>query len=451
MGGTLLLSPACAHPMNTISPATSPALPAKPTATQYKELARSMEASLDLHILQPWYPRAVDTKNGGFHQNFAADWKMLPDDKRGVVYQSRLTWVAAQAALRAPKDSEDAKRWKKVALHGLDYLADTLWDKETGGFYFEVNAQGKPETDRKGEKHAYGIAFGIYAACAVYEATHEERALTLARKAFDYLEKNAHDAKNGGYTEALSRDNKPILRSAVAGQNDSIGTPYGNKSMNTHIHLLEAFTSLYTADKSPAVKKRLEETFLIVRDKVAVEPGCLNLYLTPDWRAVPGHDSFGHDVETAFLLQEAAHVLGNHDERTRIVSRQLVDHALEYGWDTTNGGFYDEGTAFGKPTNTNKIWWTQAEGLNALLLLHSEYGNETSRYWEAFEKQWEFITRYQIDQQEKGWRTDVTAEGKADPTSGKSDFWKDPYHQGRALFVVTETLHRLAKEPAAKP
>ncbi|MBC7808199.1 MAG: AGE family epimerase/isomerase [Akkermansiaceae bacterium] len=412
---------------------------------------RAMETSLRRDILDAWYPRAVDSKNGGFQQTFAADWELLPDDKRGVVYQSRLTWVAAQAALRAPEGSAEAKRWQETALHGLDYLSSALWDKENGGgFFFEITPDGKPDTDRKGEKHAYGAAFGIYASCAVYEATRDDRALELARRAFDHLEKYAHDGKNGGYTEALSRDNKPILRSTVAGQNDPIGTPYGYKSMNTHIHLLEAFTALYTVDKSPAVRKRLEETFLIVRDKVAVEPGCLNLYLTPDWRAVPGHDSFGHDVETAFLLTEAAHVLGNHDERTRTISRSLVDHALEYGWDATNGGFYDEGTAFGKPTVTKKVWWTQAEGLNALLLMHREYGAQTPRYKEAFDKQWDFIARHQIDAENAGWRTNVSAEGVADPAAQKSDFWKDPYHQGRALFVVTETLRALEKQPAAK-
>jgi mannobiose 2-epimerase len=237
----------------------------------------------------------------------------------------------------------------------------------------------------------------------------------------------------------------------VAGQNDPIRTPYGYKSMNTHIHLLEAFTALYEINKSPAVRKRLEETFRIVREKIAVEPGCLNLYLTPDWRAVPRHDSFGHDVETAFLLIEAAHGLGNHDERTRTVARSLVDHALEYGWDKTNGGFYDEETAFGSPTNTKKVWWTQADGLNALLLMHRDYGHETPRYKDSFDEQWAFIARYQIDAENTGWHTDVSAEGKPDPTSPKSDLWKDPYHQGRALFVVTETLRDMQKQPAVKP
>ncbi|MBC8141603.1 MAG: AGE family epimerase/isomerase, partial [Armatimonadetes bacterium] len=269
-------------------------IPQAVTKTEtFADIVPTIERSLDRDILGAWYPRAVDDA-GGFHQTFAADWKKLPDDKRGTVYQSRLTWVAAQAALHAKSGSDEQKRYRNIALHGLDYLQKTMWDAENGGgFFFEVSPTGKPTADRNGEKHAYGIAFGIYASCAVYEATKDERALKLAQSGFAYLEKFSHDAKNGGYVEALSRDNKPVLRGTVAGQNDSIGTPYGYKSMNTHIHLLEAVTALYAIAPTPEVKTRLAELLTIVRDKVAVEPGCLNLYLTPDFRPVPGHDSFG--------------------------------------------------------------------------------------------------------------------------------------------------------------
>ena len=426
--------PAQVQPMITDTTAT-----AKTDA--FADLLPAIDASLKHDILGAWYPRAVDAK-GGFHQTYAADWKELPDDKRGIVYQSRLTWIASQAALHAKPGSEERKRWQGIALHGLDYLEKTLWDADNGGgFFFEVTPGGKPDTDRQGAKHAYGISFGIYAAAAVYEATQDKRALALAQKAFAYLEKYSHDAKNGGYVEFLSRDNKPNTP-GVTGQNDPVGTPYGYKSMNTHIHLLEAMTALYAVAPTPEVKTRLAELLMIVRDKVAVEPGCLNLYLTADFRAVPGQDSFGHDVETAFLLHEAAHVLGDKNPRTAIVARSLVDHALQYGWDEKNGGFYDEGTAFGAATETKKVWWTQGEGLNALLLMHELYGKETPRYAEAFRKEWVFIARYQIDAVNTGWRGTVAADGTPDPLAVKSDFWTDPYHQGRALFTVLDTLRK---------
>ncbi len=174
----------------------------------------------------------------------------------------------------------------------------------------------------------------------------------MARDAFDWLVQHAHDPKHGGYFEAIRRDGTPIL-SWQAGapqwqRSDRLGVYYGFKSMNSHIHLLEALTELAKVDKRPIVHERLRETFLVVRDHIAVEPGALNLYLTPDWRAIPAHDSFGHDVETAYLLVEAARELKLPDDpRTWQVARLLVDHALEWGWDEQYGGFYDKGESFG--------------------------------------------------------------------------------------------------------
>ena len=168
--------------------------------------------------------------------------------------------------------------------------------------------------------------------------------------------------------------------------------------MNSHIHLLEAITALSRVWPDPLVQTRLREVFLIVRDKIAVEPGCLNLFFTPDWRAVPDYDSFGHDVETAYLLLEAAAALKEADDpKTLMVARSLVDHALQWGWDERLGGFYDKGAAFAPAYGREKVWWTQAEGLNALLLMHEHFGGQTRRYFDAFLKQWDFIVNYQVD------------------------------------------------------
>ena len=411
-------------------------------------IAVEIKSNFETHIRDPWFPRSVDlTSGGGFHQEYSENWTPLQPGRgeKSIVYQSRLTYLAAQiAGGKTVKSSEFAG----YASHGIDFLQNVLWDKQEGGFYWAVDAEGKPETDRKTEKHAYGISFGIYAAAEVARVTKDEKALTLAKKGFLWLDKHAHDHKNGGYYEALRRDGTPLLSPpspTVTG--DPIGTHYGYKSMNTHIHLLEAFTSLYAVWHDESVRKRLEEVFLLVRDKIAVEPGCLNLFFTPDWRAIPDHDSFGHDVETAFLLEEAAIALGKpHEVRTEKVSRSLVDHALAYGWDEVNGGFYDAGTAFGKPVDTAKVWWTQAEGLNALLQMHLRYKNQTQVYGTAFVRQWAFIRDKQTDAVNRGWITRLTATGEPDGANqNKSDAWKEPYHQGRAALHVLENLHLLQK------
>jgi mannobiose 2-epimerase len=220
----------------------------------------------------------------------------------------------------------------------------------------------------------------------------------------------------------------------------------GYKTMNTHIHLLESFSQLYEVWKDETVRRRLEELLAIIRDKVCVEPGVMGLYFTSDWRAVPDHDSYGHDVETAYLMLEAEDVLGKpHDPRTDRMARMLVDHALAYGWDDKLGGFFGEGTTFGKPEERSRDWWVEMEGLNALLLMHEKYGKVSDQYFKAFQKQWEFIRKYQTDAEFRGLYQRVGEDG-APISQTKGAIWKAAYHDGRALLNVSERLRKLAKE-----
>ena len=427
-----------------------PAAPAAPTRTtlapspaSYRVVAGQINQSLTHDVLTKWFPRSVDTRRGGFHQNYAMDWKRLAGDERSIVYQSRLTWLSAQAAQRFPAQK---KRYIEYSNHGASFLRNRMWDKQFGGFYWELNGAGKPE--RNGEKHAYGNAFAIYALSANYRATRDPRSLALAQRGFAWLERHAHDTKNGGYYEALSRGGKPLLVPSIATPSDFIGTRYGFKSMNTHIHLLEAFSALHQIAPTPLVRRRLQEVFLLVRDTINVPSvGAMNMFFTPDWRAVPDADSFGHDIETAYLLVESSHALGKpNDARTWAAARRMVDHTLDYGFDATRGGFYNDGSAFREATETGKGWWSQAEGLNALLLMHERYGRQTPRYWNAFVKQWNFIRQYQIDATNGGWRQSVSVEGNAIPGQIKSDRWTEGYHQGRALLNVSAMLWDLAHE-----
>ena len=431
----LLLTVSCGNALAEETPAVS---------ENYLKLAAEVESNLQQHVLLLWYPRALDKENGGFAQIFREDWSPGENTVKSIVYQSRLTWMAANAALRYP---ERAAEFAAYTKHGLDFLHDRMWDREYGGFFWSVDQKGSPKLDRGGEKHVYGISFGLYAACAAYKATKDERALDLAKRTFAWLEENSHDNKHDGFIEALTRSGEPIVKVPTNGQSsDMISTRYGFKSMNSHIHLLESYTALYEIWPDGKVKKRVKELLEVVRDKVAVEPGCLNLYFTLDWKPVPDHDSFGHDVETAYLIVEASTALGQPDDKaTWAMARMLVDHALEFGWDNENGGIYDKGSAFKGAHDTAKIWWVQAESLNALLLMHEKFGAETPKYWQAFLKQWSFIQKFQVDSKHRGWLNTVSKEGVAKPGRNKSDAWTEAYHQGRALLNVEAMLKKLAK------
>jgi mannobiose 2-epimerase len=218
--------------------------------------------------------------------------------------------------------------------------------------------------------------------------------------------------------------------------------------MNTHIHLLEAFTQLYKVWPDPTLRARVEELLVIVREKICVEPGVMNLYFTNAWQAIPDHDSYGHDVETAYLMLETDETLHKTaSDKTERMARMLVDHALAYGWDKTNGGFFREGTTFGKPEDTIKEWWVEVEGLNALLLMHERYGKQNDEYFQRFLEQWAFIQKHTIDSQFHGLYNLTSADGTP-ITQDKGSIWKAAYHDGRAFWNVTERLRRLA---ATKP
>jgi mannobiose 2-epimerase len=413
-----------------------------PTADSYLRLAGQIDTHFRQGVLAKWFPACVDNERGGFSPDFTEDWKRAPGNDKFLVFQGRMTWVSAQVAMRYPDLSA---QYAGYARHGVKLLNDVMWDKEHGGLFWGLDGTGAITPRFGEEKHVYGISFGIYGAAAAYEATKDPAALDLAKRTFAWLDAKAHDNANGGYYEALSRTGQPLLTAPAGKQRDGIGTPYGYKSMNAHIHLLEAFTELHRVWPDRQVEARLRELFLIVRDKIAVPPGCLNYYFTPDWRAVPEHDSFGHDIETTFLLLEAAEELKEPDDaRTLAVARSLVDHALDYGWDEKRGGFYDKGSAFGAAYGLDKVWWTQAEGLNALALLHTRFGGQTDRYWKAFLKQWAFIWTYQIDHTHGEWHDTVSAEGKPFPGRAKGQIWKAAYHNGRALMNVAEMLRKAA-------
>jgi cellobiose epimerase len=181
-----------------------------------------------------------------------------------------------------------------------------------------------------------------------------------------------------------------------------------------------------------------------VRDKICVEPGVMNLYFTGDWRAIPDHDSYGHDVETAYLMLEAEDVLGHgHDPKTERMAKLLVDHALAYGWDETHGGFYRHGTTIGRAEDMRKEWWVQFEGLNALLLMHEKYGGETGVYFKTFQQQWKFIRDYQVDHEFGGVYDTIEHDGAVTDYT-KARIWKEAYHDTRALLNVTDCLRKLA-------
>lgn len=442
----------------TSSPESSARLPGQeaaraieylpPTHETYLKLAAETEAALQREVLNPWFPRCIDNDHGGFYANYKPDWQPAASEGKFSVFEGRMTWITAEVALRRPKLKEQFLPYTKL---GEKFLNDVMWDKQSGGIFWGLGDDGKITPSFGDDKQLYGIGFCLYAAANCYRATKDPAALDLAQRIFRWVDEHAQDADQGGYFEWLKRDGTPIQPDPNIKQpNLRSGLPVGGKSMNTHIHYLETLTQLYEVWPDPSVRQRLEELLAVVRDKICKDPGVMNLYFTFDWRPTSDRDSYGHDIETAYLLLDAAEALGTaNDAKTQRMARQLVDHCMQTGWDETYGGVYQEGPLLGKPDALAKDWWVQFEALNALLLMHQKYGQETDQYFKAFQRQWQFIENYQFDHEHPGVIESVQRDG-VPLTQDKGRVWKAAYHDGRALLNVTDRLKTLAEKTGSK-
>ena len=413
-----------------------------------------MQHSIQHELLNAWYPKSVDHEYGGFLSTFTYDFKPTGAQDKMIVTQARHVWSNAKAAEWYPANVS----YKANARHGFYFLRDVMWDKTYGGFYTLVDRKGNVKQTELGLKMAYGNAFGIYALAAYYQCSGDTAALHLAQETFSWLEKHSHDPVNKGYYQHLQRDGTPVKRTAAM---PAIAET-GYKDQNSSIHLLEAFTELYKVWPDALLRERLNEMLLLVRDKLTTREGYLTLFFQPDWTPVSVKDSakdvilkhhnldyvsFGHNVETAYLMLEASETLGLKDDSlTMAIAKKMVDHALQNGWDKSVGGFYDEGFYFKDSTSISiirdtKNWWAQAEGLNALLLMADYFPNDTLHYFEKFKTLWNYVQTYLIDHEHGDWYAGGLDKEPQFKTALKGQIWKATYHTFRALANCVERLN----------
>ena len=420
--------------------------PSPAVSAERRQIAREMDRSIRTELMNKWYPQCVDSQYGGYISTYTYDFKPSGPQDKFIVTQARHVWSTAKAAEFCP----DSAYYLDCSRHGFRFLRDVMWDKANGGFYNLVDRQGNVKKDPKAPKDAYGNAFGIYALAAYCKASKDTGALSLVKKAFRWMEAHSHDPVHKGYFQHLAMDGTPLKRDASVPSTSDLGY----KDQNSSIHLLEALTELYGVWPDPLVRQRLEEMLLLVRDKIVTPKGYLQLFFQPDWTPVSfsdsseatimrhkllDHVSFGHDVETAYLMLEASHALGiRNDAKTMATGKKMVDHALRNGWDAKLGGFYDEGYYFkGRDTITiifdHKNWWAQAEGLNTLLLMADHFPQDPLHYFDKFKQQWNYVQTYLIDHINGDWYEEGLDKEPQRKTALKGHIWKATYHNFRAL------------------
>jgi cellobiose epimerase len=186
---------------------------------EYLQIAAEMDHSISTQLLNKWYPRCVDSMYGGFLSTYTFDFRPTGPQDKFIVTQARHTWSTAKAAELYPGESY----YLACSKNGFQFLRDVMWDKKYGGFYNLVTRDGKDKSSPVAPKEAYGNAFAIYALSAYYKASKDNAALTLAKKAFLWLEKNSHDPVNKGYYQHLKRDGKNVILDASIPSSSDIG------------------------------------------------------------------------------------------------------------------------------------------------------------------------------------------------------------------------------------
>ncbi|MES2648890.1 MAG: AGE family epimerase/isomerase [Bacteroidota bacterium] len=417
------------------------------TQKERLEIAAAMEFSMNAELLDKYYPASYDSLYGGFLTAFTHDFKLTGPQDKFIVTQARHVWTTSLASIIYPGKSY----FLASAANGFNFLKEKMWDKQYGGFYNLTDRTGKVKTSGNiVVKEAYGNAFAIYGLTAYFNASKDTAALDLAKQTFLWLEAHSHDKTNKGYFQHLQNDGTPVNRPAGLPVNNATGY----KDQNSSIHLLEAFTSLYEVWPDNLLRERLYEMLVLIRDTMVNNKGYLQLFFTPDWKPISicdssegfvrkyksiDHVSFGHDVETAFLMLEASHALHlKNDSTTLIIAKRMVDHALANGWDNDLGGFYNEGYYFkNKPGITivfdSKNWWAQAEGLNSLLMMADLFPSDSMQYYDHFKKLWQYTQSYLIDHVNGDWYEEGLDKEPQRKTGLKAHIWKSTYHNFRSL------------------
>jgi mannobiose 2-epimerase len=387
------------------------------------------ERELREDILPFWATRAVDREQGGFIGEVSMDGRPDPEAGKGGVLNARILWTYSAALRRWPEPL-----YREMADRAFEYLLGSFWDAEHSGLFWEVDRLGGL---LQGRKQTYGQAFGVYSLSEYCRATGNAEALDRAIRLFEDIEAHAVDPDSGGYWEARGRDWRQIDEIRLSARD--MNAPY---SMNTHIHVMEAYSTLSLVWDDPRARARLRAVVETLLDRF-VDPasGHLILFCDESWRSLAEDVSYGHDIETSWLLCEAAELVGDPAliARAEAAALRMAEAVLAEGYDAERGGVYNDRLGDGR-INTAKDWWPQAEGVVGFLNAYRLSGRDD--FAEAALRTWDFIDAHVIDHSGGEWFTRVSREGAPEPGLPKVGFWKCPYHDARAMLETMERVHQ---------
>lgn len=374
----------------------------------------------------PFWKNLRDDEYGGYYGLLDYDLNLDKKAEKGCILNSRITWFFANAYLLLKDESllDEAK-------HGYEFLKNKCLDKEYGGIYWSLNYDGTPKDTTK---HTYNQAFCIYALSTYYAASKDAEALKIAMQLFEKIETTCMD--EAGYLEAFTRDFKPESNEKLS-ENGVLA----DKTMNTLLHVFEAYTELYRVSKETKVKERLMWIMDVFADKV-YNPKLhrQEVFFDKNYNSIIDLHSYGHDIETAWLMDRGTEILGDetYTERMGAITRDLTSQIYKVAFDGHSlANECEKGVV-----NEHRVWWVQAEAIVGFLNGY-EKDSQKKEYLEAAESIWEFIKEHVMDKREGSeWFWEVDKEGK--PYEGRPivEPWKCPYHNGR---MCMEVIRRMLK------
>lgn len=417
---------------------------------------QELHTHLTTELLPFWTARTADYVNGGFITHFDQHGHDSGEDEKSLIAQTRSIYTYSSAHRAGYSgNASDQGSLADLARHGVDYLLTRMWDEEHGGFYWMTNRKGEVLNN---QKIIYGQSFAIYCLSEYTLATGDPRGVEYAERVFDLLQKYASDTCYGGYFEMFDR----------AWTLQGPGAAGGNrKTLDAHMHLMEAFTSLYECTRQPIHRRKLLEIISLLVGKI-VHPvyGTGVPQFWADWRVAPqikfdiiwGWDrftedgvkreaedntSYGHNAEFAWLLIHALDVLDIPYETYFNKLHKALSHAADYGVDWEFGGVFVEGSHSGIVYDREKEFWQQAEVLIGFLDAYRIFGDE--KYWKAYENVHRFVLDKLVNHEVGEWWPLLTRQGVPIWTHmGHS--WKINYHTVRSMVQSIRRLDRLIEK-----
>lgn len=374
--------------------------------------------------LIPFWEGLRDEEYGGYYGYMDYDLHLDKQYEKGCILNSRILWFFSNAYRLLKKEN-----LREDALHAYRFLKEHCLDREYGGVFWSVTYDGQIKDDTK---HTYNQAFAIYALSSYYDAVKDEEALGLAKKLMDLIETKCTDS-DGYYLEAFTRDYGPTDNEKL-----SENGVMAEKTMNTLLHVFEAYTELYRVSHEEKVADRLRFMMDTMAEKI-YDPssGRQEVFFDKDWNSLIDLYSYGHDIETAWLIDRGVEVLGDsrYEEKMSPITKEITKHIYERAF--YNGALMNE--AENGVQDKTRVWWVQAEGIVGFVNGYQR-NRQDAAYLRAAQMLWEYIAKYLIDPRDGGewfWSADENDRPVSRPIV---EPWKCPYHNGRMCIEVIQRL-----------